>query len=172
MGNIMPNVSPQDSGGVANVNPSVPNAGPKITALHPKVTDGLSQLITEAKARGLNVALNMGLRTAEQQDALYSQGRAAPGGIVTNAPAWLSWHNYGLAVDIVFKDDKGNWTWAESCDWDGLGAVGKMFGFQWGGDWTKFPDRPHFQMIGKISNVRTAKQILFEQGVDALWALV
>ena len=153
---------------------SMSNAPPiiKVTALHPKVADSVSQMLSEARARKLSVDIHMGLRTAEQQDHLYALGRTLPGSIVTNAPGWSSWHNYGLAVDIVFKDEKGNWTWSDSCDWNGLGAVGKVFGFSWGGDWTRFPDMPHFQIIGKIPNVKEAKRILFEQGLDALWALV
>lgn len=145
---------------------------PKVTALHPRVIDSLGQLINEAKARGLSVGLHMGLRTPEQQDALYASGRTKPGAIVTNAPAWMSWHQYGLAVDIVFKDEKGNWTWSDSCDWNGLGTIGELFGFSWGGKWSRFPDLPHFQMIGKIPNVKEAKRILFEKGIDAVWALV
>ena len=144
----------------------------KVTGLHPKVADALSQTITEAKARGMSVAMHMGLRTIEEQDALYAKGRTTPGSIVTNAPGGLSWHNYGLAVDVVFKDAKGNWTWADSCDWEGLGQVGKMFGFEWGGDWTRFPDLPHFQMRGKIPSIREAKEILVRDGIDKLWGLV
>lgn len=145
---------------------------PKVTGLHPKVADQLSLFLTEAKARGLSVALHMGLRTPEQQDALYALGRTKPGSIVTNAQGYESYHCLGLAVDIVFKDEKGNWTWSDKCDWNGLGTTGKIFGFQWGGDWTRFPDFPHFQMIGKIPNVKEAKRILFEDGVDKLWSLV
>ena len=27
----------------------------------------------------------------------------------------------------------------------GCGQIGKQVGFSWGGDWKKFPDKPHFQ---------------------------
>ena len=145
---------------------------PKVTGLHPKVADQLSIFLAEAKASGLNVAMHMGLRTAEQQDALYALGRTRPGSIVTNASAWMSWHCFGLAADVVSKDEKGNSTWNDSCDWQEMGAMGKRFGFQWGGDWTRFPDLPHFQMIGKIPSVKEAKKILFEHGIDQLWTLV
>jgi len=43
-----------------------------------------------------------GLRTYEEQDALYAQGRTAPGPKVTNAPGGHSNHNFGLAFDMVF----------------------------------------------------------------------
>ena len=42
-----------------------------------------------------------GRRTMEEQAALYSLGRSAPGRIVTKARAGESYHNYGLAFDWV-----------------------------------------------------------------------
>src|SRR3990167_10367297 len=100
---------------------------PKVTGLHPKVVDTLEEVLNEAKARGLNVSLHSGLRTAEEQDKLYALGRTIVnpdgksadkpmGNIVTNAQAFSSWHNFGLALDIVFKDSKGNFTWNKSLE--------------------------------------------------------
>ena len=156
----------------------------KITAIHPKVAEAAIRTIGEAKARGFIVGIHSGLRTWEEQDRLYSLGRSREnpdgkspanpmGNIITNAKAWSSWHNFGLAVDIVFKDEKGNWTWKKSLDdWRALGSVGKMYGFEWGGDWKTFIDLPHFQMRGKITGLPDARQILFERGVDYLWSLL
>jgi hypothetical protein len=42
-----------------------------------------------------------GRRTMEEQTALYSLGRSAPGKIVTKARAGESFHNYGLSFDWV-----------------------------------------------------------------------
>lgn len=155
-----------------------------VTALHPKVVDALSATLTEAKARGLSVAMHSGLRFAEEQDKLYALGRtiinpdgkndAKPfGNVITNAQAYESWHCFGLAVDIVFKDEKGNWTWSKTPkQWAELGAVGEIFGLEWGGHWTRFPDFPHFQMRGRIPNIHEAKKMLFEKGIEGVWALV
>lgn len=30
------------------------------------------------------------------------------------------------------------------------GQIGKQVGFSWGGDWKKFPDKPHFQWDGHM----------------------
>ena len=164
-----------------------------VTALHPKLVDALSATITEAKARGLQVAIHSGLRTAEEQDKLYALGRTVPNpdGIITNAQAYESWHNLGLAADVVFKDQKGNWTWDKmppifktpeglwrwikngNNQWEQLGQVGTMFNLSWGGYWEKVkPDFPHFEMRGSIPNVHEAKKILIEQGLDKLWSMV
>jgi peptidoglycan L-alanyl-D-glutamate endopeptidase CwlK len=98
------------------------------------------------------------LRSFKLQDELYAQGRTKPGKIVTNAKGGQSYHNYGLAIDIVLLVDKnGDGTfetasWQTNVDFDGDGVsdwmevvkIFKMYGWEWGGDW-KFTDMPHFQ---------------------------
>jgi len=98
------------------------------------------------------------LRTFAEQNDLYAQGRTKAGKIVTNAKGGESYHNYGLAIDIVLlKDTDGNGSfetasWETNVDFDGDGVadwqevvkIFKSYGFEWGGDW-KFSDKPHFQ---------------------------
>lgn len=98
------------------------------------------------------------VRTFAEQKALYDQGRTKPGKKVTNAGPGLSYHNYGLAVDIVLlKDKDGNGTfetasWETEIDFDGDGqadwqeivTIFKQYGWTWGGNW-KFTDKPHFE---------------------------
>ena len=145
----------------------------KVTGLHPKLITAATHTVTEAKARGLIVAIHSGLRTAEEQEKLYAKGRTIEGDIVTNSKAFDSWHNYGLAVDIVFKDEKGNFTWNKKLsDWEDLGKVGELFGLEWGGRWKKFPDFPHFQLRGSFKTVADAKKILMEKGIDSVWELI
>lgn len=101
------------------------------------------------------------LRTFAEQDALFN---AKPQ--VTKAKGGQSYHNYGLAVDIVLvvdKDGNGSFetaSWHVKTDFDGDGksdwqevvAIFKRYGWEWGGDW-KFYDAPHFQKtFGKSIN--------------------
>lgn len=103
------------------------------------------------------------LRTFAEQDGLYAQGRTKPGSIVTNAKGGQSYHNYGLAIDIVLlidKDKNGSFesaSWDVKSDFDKDGKsdwieavqIFKRYGYEWGGDW-KFIDAPHFQKtLGK-----------------------
>jgi peptidoglycan L-alanyl-D-glutamate endopeptidase CwlK len=98
-------------------------------------------------------------RTFKEQHDLYQQGRNGnPGPVVTNAKAGESYHNYGLAVDIVLivdKDGNGSFetaSWDLKSDFDGDGKsdwqevvqIFKKYGWSWGGEW-KFTDNPHFQ---------------------------
>lgn len=69
-----------------------------------------------------------GFRTPERQNALYSQGRENTQKIVTNAKAWQSFHNFGLAVDIVGQKPDGTWTWA--IDYKPIIAEFKKEGFK------------------------------------------
>jgi peptidoglycan L-alanyl-D-glutamate endopeptidase CwlK len=98
------------------------------------------------------------LRTFAEQDALFAQGRSKPGKRVTNAKGGQSYHNYGLAIDIVLlvdKDKNGTFETAawdlktdfdgdKKADWMEVVQIFKRYGFEWGGDW-KFVDAPHFQ---------------------------
>lgn len=167
--------------------PPCNSIAPKVTALHPKLAEAIPKIITEWEIRKHpTIGMFSGIRVPEDQDKLYALGRTVKnpdgfdtikkplGNIITNAKAWESWHFYGLAEDFAFKNSRGAWYWPSDDDplWRELGTVGKMFGLNWGGDWTKFPDLPHFQITGRIPNVYEAKQILFSQGLDALWKMV
>lgn len=114
------------------------------TSLQPLVARKAQELITAMAAHNLPVTINEGFRTRERQDRLYAQGRTTPGNIVTNARAGDSLHNYGVAVDMVFVDYGYN---ATETQWQQLGQVAESIGFEWGGRWASFPDRPHCQFM-------------------------
>lgn len=133
----------------------------RIQLLHPKLREEASKIYSEIAAALTGKAacrFAYTLRTFAEQDAIYAQGRTKPGKVVTNAKAGRSYHNYGLAVDIVLLVDRdGNGTfedasWEEKVDFDGdkkadwqeIVTIFKEHGWEWGGDW-KFSDTPHFQ---------------------------
>lgn len=86
-----------------------------------------------------------GFRSFVQQDALYMQGRTQPGKIVTHAQGGDSPHNWGCASDFTIFDQEGNPTWSHSF-WDEYALVVRKIGLTWGGDFFKFPDRPHNEL--------------------------
>lgn len=98
--------------------------------------------IEAVKANGIDLKITFGFRTFKEQQDLYDQGRTKPGKIVTKAKPGQSFHNYGLAIDVVpIVNGKADW---ESKHWNKIGEIGQVCGFEWGGGW-KFVDRPHFQ---------------------------
>jgi peptidoglycan L-alanyl-D-glutamate endopeptidase CwlK len=117
-----------------------PGLKPLVMRQAKKVTDDMYIL-------GHPVRIVEGYRSLERQAELYAQGRTTPGPKVTNAKPGYSWHNYGLAVDFVFKKEGYN---ASDKLWKTLGAIIERHGFEWGGspDWIKagFNDRPHAQL--------------------------
>ena len=56
-------------------------------------------------------------RSFQEQDSLYAKGRTRPGRKVTNAQGGESFHNYGVAADNAFYDEKGKITWPETGDY-------------------------------------------------------
>jgi len=118
----------------------------RLDTLHPILREKGLQLIDLCKKEGINILITQALRTIEEQDQLFAKGRTAPGKVVTNVRGGYSYHNYGLAFDFAIYDKDGRVNWTIDKNWHRVGALGKSLGLEWGGDWTKFKDYPHFQL--------------------------
>jgi peptidoglycan LD-endopeptidase CwlK len=128
----------------------------KIRQLHPKLRNKARRFLTMAKRQGLDLKITESTRTWQRQAELYAQGRTTPGQIVTNAKPGTSFHNYGLAFDVIDRKTGYN------ADWQKIGKIGKNAGFEWGGSWTSFVDRPHFQ--DKLGYTISELQKLYNAG--------
>jgi peptidoglycan L-alanyl-D-glutamate endopeptidase CwlK len=124
----------------------------RIKLMHPDKRDALRQIyinINNQLPKGVRLRFTHTLRTIEEQNFLFSQGRTRSGSIVTNSRGWQSIHNYGLAFDIVILLDEDKNGTFEKAVWNGkhfnfvVSELEKL-GFEWGGRW-KFKDKPHFQ---------------------------
>jgi len=117
-----------------------------IEHLHPKMRAKAEELLKICGEKGMPLLITETFRTTAEQDALYAQGRTAPGNIVTNAKgsSYQSGHQWGVAFDFC-RNVKGK-EWDDS---DGfflkVGVLGKSIGLAWGGDW-KTPDKPHLEL--------------------------
>src|SRR5574340_1073533 len=113
----------------------------RIQTLQPSIQGLATSLVERAKAQGISLEIVQAYRSPDQQQALYTSGAG-----VTNAPALSSYHNYGLAFDVVPQDYISLKDWNPSGPlWAQIGALGESLGLEWGGRWHK-PDRPHFQI--------------------------
>lgn len=145
-----------------------------LSLLYPPFLDRLRLML--AAMNGDYVA-TCGTRTFAQQARDYFQGRTMPGRIITHAPAGLSAHNYGLAVDFVRMVGITP-SWAEA-DYEALGAAAEAVGLAWGGDFT-FVDAPHVQWPGYVTaqelaplrSVYVAAQDNDEDPLAAAWAFI
>lgn len=122
----------------------------KLELLKPKVRELAEKLINECKRQGHQITITQTLRTIEEQDALYAQGRTKPGNIVTKAKGGYSLHNFGVAFDIC-PIVNGKAAWSDTTLFRKIGEIGVKFGLEWGGTWTSFPDLPHFQYLAGYS---------------------
>jgi len=121
----------------------------RIKQAHPKLRDELLSLYSQCNKMlpaGVRLRFAYVFRSPAEQHALFLQRPK-----VTNADSWQSIHNYGLAFDIVILYDKNGDGTFETANWDDnvhFKTVVNFFkskGYEWGGDWKKFPDKPHFQ---------------------------
>lgn len=122
----------------------------RINLLHPQVRKmALSMINNCFDTHSIYLRVTQGLRTVAEQDTLYALGRTAPGKKVTNAKGGKSWHNYGLAFDVVILDSRGKavWDtndsrWKKVCD---AGIAAGLSQIQITNGKIKWLDVPHFE---------------------------
>ena len=153
--------------------------------LHPLFKDMVRGLLENAEDAGLKIGLFEGIRSLERCAQLYAQGRDVNGNvidpkqIVTNSKPGYSWHNYGLAVDIVMdgSDKPGlQASWKEAVDansdkindWTQMGGIGEQLGLTWGGHFKSAVDLPHFQFTGNLT-IEQAFDLNKQGGLPAIW---
>jgi len=127
--------------------------------LYPKFYEKLSKGVEKARASGLDIHIFETFRSAERQEHLYVQKPQ-----VTWTRGWMSWHQYGLAADLVFGGP-GKWTWNGDYDkvrdfmlGEGLRGLGEK-------------DRGHFEYQHPLS-IFEAKQIALKNGQIAVWLAI
>lgn len=114
--------------------------------------------------KGLQLHLFEGVRSYERSNWLYAQGRTKEqlnsvglidvepraGNRITNAYGGKSKHNFSIAADLVFDGDEDRegiqWTWEGQYDYAARIIKKVDPQLQWGGDWSSFKDKPHFQL--------------------------
>lgn len=96
-----------------------------------------------------DLIVTAGIRTADEQNALYARGRTAPGPVVTNADAQHAPHCHGGAVDVAPLVN-GDVPWNPSDPgydlWPKIGEHAMIRGFTWGGCWKTIKDMPHVEV--------------------------
>lgn len=129
--------------------PLIASASRDWAKLHPAYEQRLLLAFRIMKEKhGYDMAILEGYRSPERQNLLAALG---PG--VTNAAAYQSWHQYGLAADCAFMRD-GKIVISEKDPWamrgyQLYGQVAESLGLTWGGRW-KMMDLGHteFRMPG------------------------
>lgn len=157
--------------------------------LHPRIKPLVFENLSKCIDMKVPIRIVQGLRTMDDQAAIYGKGRtseqlklkgidnkfASPSEkIVSNAVPGSSWHNYGLSFDFCLLRGEKQISWNRDEDLDGDGKkdwdeVVNLFilkGFDWGGNWTSFPDYPHIQKVFGLTLTK-AKQLISDKKVDS-----
>jgi peptidoglycan LD-endopeptidase CwlK len=149
--------------------------------LYPPFARQLAEFEARLAAAKLPFFLFMALRTFEDQDELYAQGRTKPGTIVTNARGGDSLHNYGLAADFVLDGQVEKpgiqWSWETRADfnadhrndWMEMGEIVESCGLEWGGRWKRLPDLPHVQNRYGLTLAEIKEIYRAGHGIKAVW---
>ena len=130
---------------VTLVRPMLVNASRNWTMLNADFSQRLLMAFKIMKEKhGYEMALLEGYRSPERQNLLASMGTQ-----VTNAKAFQSWHQYGLAADCAFWRD-GKLVISEKDPWamrgyQLYGEVAESLGLTWGGRW-KMMDFGHTEL--------------------------
>lgn len=128
-----------------------------------KVVAGLEQ----ARDAGIPLQVFETFRSRVRQSELYAKGRTAPGPIVTRALPGQTYHNYGIAVDLVLWID-GKWTWDRQYH-DHYREAGKYFelqGLTWLG--RNSGDLVHYQYKSPYK-IEDLQRLYDEGGLEFVW---
>ena len=108
-----------------------------IDDLRPDVAANCRRWLSRCREAGLLVLITGTVRDEEYQRYCFEQGTAA-----TPYPSFHG-KRAGLAFDFC-QNVKGK-EYSDLAFFQKAGELGEKLGFEWGGRWKSFPDRPHLQ---------------------------
>lgn len=116
--------------------------------MHPTLRGLCEAHLEKSFLAHLPIRVAVSYRGPDEQAVAFTKGASL-------ATFGKSPHNFDpcLGYDVVFlpespgdKDVYDLSTIPADVEWDMVGRVGKEVGLEWGGDWVKLKDRPHFQL--------------------------
>lgn len=182
----------------------------RLAPLMPKLITSAQEFIADCEASGVKILITQGLRTWAEQGALFAQGRLGLNSVnqlriacnmapltpaqntlkVTNAAGGQSYHNFGVAFDIVPIDANGKAIWDTTAEeWQTAWQIGDLhtgsvnsrldpdfvakaicqdLGLSEGEDWSKFKDPPHFEMTGGV-DLAVLRSLYKPNDLSACW---
>lgn len=148
-----------------DIRAALAQAGDAWQRLHPEVKARAQWVMDDANREFAPEGLRVGVFDGYRAPGAQAQHVAAGSSFV--AHPLDSFHPWGLAVDFVFLNRLGNWTWLEDRpdqgreQWYALGRIIERYGFEWGGRWGDWGSRsfdgPHAQLpIARPAQLRAA----------------
>lgn len=128
--------------------------------LHPKIRQKVKDLIADMVANSVPMKVFESYRTPERQAYLYAQGRTRDldKNKVTNANSWESYHQYGVAVDMVIDHPNyGMWDTSDAIArgwWDKYHELAGNHGLE-----PLSFEKPHVQLKGiRVSQLLSGEE--------------
>lgn len=128
----------------------------RLQGVHPDLKEAVMDILDAMDVLGWPMFVTAGVRTTQEQQMLYAQGRTAPGVRVTNLDGVKkrSKHQpfadgFGHAVDLAFLDDPDTSkteVYDPAMPWDLMGLAAEKKGLIWGGRWQGLIDMPHVEL--------------------------
>lgn len=154
-----------------------------------KLYPPFARIITEKfepalRVKGIPAYEFEALRSWEQQEIYYAQGRTTPGPIITNARPGDSYHQYGIAEDWVMKTmldgPKPSLTWSWDIkvdrnkdgfnDWKQMADIAVACGLDAAYYWKTSPECPHVQMhLNHMLKLSELKELYRLGGLPRVW---
>lgn len=141
---------------VSSERPALETADRDWNKLDPRFAQPVLQVLSRLQSRGYTFVLLEGYRSPERQEKLADLGNH-----VTNARAFQSKHQFGVAADLAPVSD-GKLVISERDPWAmqaylALGEEAEKAGLTWGGRWW-FKDYGHVEMSGSIAAIAYGAQ--------------
>lgn len=120
-------------------------ASTKIEDLTHDTQERVAMLVDLAAKEGIGIHPISTKRSCAEQQAIYAQGRTAPGTIITHANGCQSWHVWGRAIDLMAVRDGKIVSNGNDPVYDWLGELAESIGMRWGGRFSWGRDAVHFE---------------------------
>ena len=124
-----------------------------LKGIHPDLVKVVKEAIKITKQDFMVV---QGVRTAEEQNKLFRQGRTRPGKVVTQLDGFKKKSNhqvkddgYGYAVDLCPYPIDWNDLDKFKVISEAMTQASRKLGVKitWGGNWKSFKDYPHYELV-------------------------
>ncbi len=142
---------------VRRLKPEIVTADRKWARIDPDLQQRVLVIYQVLRDRhGIEMVLVEGYRSPERQAGLKRGGR------VTNAGAWASCHQYGLAVDSApLRDGKLQWNMSDAWTRDAYflyGELAQQAGLRWGGNWSSLKDYGHVEVDAQCRQAKRKRR--------------
>lgn len=132
----------------------------RIETLHPVFREKARKFVELLeKSSEYRWRVTSAFRSLDEQKKLHDAYTANPSRAAIASAPGLSFHNYGLAIDVLpMSDDFKRILNITTAEWQPVGIIAKALGLTWGGDFKTRTDRPHVEYHYNGAGIKTLQK--------------